>query len=386
MAVPVFMGVCVVSISTVVLKVQNTRSAWVRNAWGEVQALPVTIVPAVEMIPELHTVPSRNPWFFPDWSTNQLADFIMGLPGLPAENRRMLARHIEPMPKINGSVLMPTDAEVIGLPPASRAKVYNILALHKINQNQDAARRFPAKSMRQWMKGVETSPETRKLLDQLAYRNGDFIFFADIPLVLERIGDTRERFEVYKALNRVATLNIKVRVREDDLAEAVSFWGGEGRISEVMPLLKAHADKGEPLDAIYLMPPFARCYLYQFPLRDNGSEAIRDCHWSAFNFFNWPDRLIEDVGGSMQQFIKSGYYTIPKSALKMGDVIVYLNERGDHASMIHSAVFICDDIVFTKNGSIWSSPWIFMREHQIADYYPTVLPMKKVYLRKKRAL
>jgi hypothetical protein len=125
--------------------------------------------------------------------------------------------------------------------------------------------------------------------------------------------------------------------------------------------------------------------MYQFPLQDTGGDTIRDCHWSAFNFWSWPDHLVEEDGTTTyQEIIKSGYSTIPASQLRMGDVIVYLYERGDHATMIHSAVYICDDIVFTKNGSIWSSPWIFMHERQVADYYPTVLPLKKVYLRKKK--
>jgi len=363
----------------------QTSAAGRKQPWGKVHVRPMVIVPPIEYFSELYDVPSRNPWFFPDWPTNQVTDFIAGLSELSPEQRSTLSGLIEPMPKINGSVLMPSDNDIMALSAEARARIYNILALYKINQNQDCARRFPATSMREWMRGVKMSPKTRRIMDTLAYRNGDIMFFSDIPLLLANIEDPQERFDVYKALNRVATFGMDVVLpRDGNLDELIRFWGGEQRTSEVASLLQGRKEEGRmSVDVIYLMPGFVRHHLYRFPMPDWDGDAIRDCHWTAFNFFNWPDSLV-NMESSMQQVIKNGYFTIPEEKRQMGDIILYLYERGKRTEMMHSAVYVCEDIVFTKNGSIWSSPWIFMREQQVADYYPTVLPLKKVYLRKKK--
>ncbi len=36
---------------------------------------------------------------------------------------------------------------------------------------------------------------------------------------------------------------------------------------------------------------------------------------------------------------------------------------------IHSAVYIADDILFTKNGSTVVSPWLFMKLDRLVAYY-----------------
>ena len=52
---------------------------------------------------------------------------------------------------------------------------------------------------------------------------------------------------------------------------------------------------------------------------------------------------------------------------------------------IHSAVYIADDIVFTKNGPSPHSPWILMQLATLISHYETNVDLKIRGYRKKKA-
>jgi hypothetical protein len=51
--------------------------------------------------------------------------------------------------------------------------------------------------------------------------------------------------------------------------------------------------------------------------------------------------------------------------------------------LFHSAVYIADDILFTKNGPNPSNPWMFARLQEVTDYYPQGEPVSVAYYRRK---
>ena len=63
-----------------------------------------------------------------------------------------------------------------------------------------------------------------------------------------------------------------------------------------------------------------------------------------------------------------------------GDVLLLMNEKQE---VKHSAVFIADDIVFTKNGNNYRQPWMLMRIPDLLATYPSTPPMKAIYMRRK---
>jgi hypothetical protein len=77
--------------------------------------------------------------------------------------------------------------------------------------------------------------------------------------------------------------------------------------------------------------------------------------------------------------IESDYYRI-YSGFQLGDLIVFMTGPSD---IIHSCVYIADDVVFTKNGSRPSNPWMFMRLEDMKDFYPTETPLTVSFLRHK---
>ena len=82
--------------------------------------------------------------------------------------------------------------------------------------------------------------------------------------------------------------------------------------------------------------------------------------------------------GFVQQTLVNDYYPVG-GAPAFGDIIVML-ERG--GQVVHSCVYIADNIVFTKNGASFSTPWQFARLENVAAFYSLNEPVE---LRRYRA-
>jgi len=104
-----------------------------------------------------------------------------------------------------------------------------------------------------------------------------------------------------------------------------------------------------------------------------------DCHWSTMNFFSdTPDNRFTDTAYT-SSYIQSNFYQVAVPNL-YGDVILILNEKGN---AIHSAVYIADDIVFTKNGNNFSQPWMLMRLGDLLARYTADAPPKMLVYRNR---
>jgi cell wall-associated NlpC family hydrolase len=81
--------------------------------------------------------------------------------------------------------------------------------------------------------------------------------------------------------------------------------------------------------------------------------------------------------------LKKDYYTIVKPA-QLGDLVL-LSTRND--AVVHAAVYVADDLVFTKNGESYTQPWILMRMEDMLDTYnvryPSSGPVTRVCFRLK---
>ena len=83
------------------------------------------------------------------------------------------------------------------------------------------------------------------------------------------------------------------------------------------------------------------------------------------NFFNEePDNRFAELGYMMHQ-VQTNYYSIAKPTL-CGDLVLVV--RGG-TNVLHSAVFLADDITFTKNGNNVNQPWTTMRMKDLAATY-----------------
>lgn len=120
------------------------------------------------------------------------------------------------------------------------------------------------------------------------------------------------------------------------------------------------------MDVTHLLSAFARKRLYTFPpMSDDPLDPRRDCHWTAFNFFNDPpDDHFCDMHYT-EQIVSRDYQQVT-GPWRLGDIIVLYHPNGQ---VMHSAVYLADDLVFTKNGGAKVQPWIYMRlDDMLANY------------------
>ena len=73
------------------------------------------------------------------------------------------------------------------------------------------------------------------------------------------------------------------------------------------------------------------------------------------------------------------YYRIFAN-LQLGNLVVYVDEEG---TVIHSAVYVAADIVFTKNGSSLVHPWMFLKLEDMDKYYPRRKSLTRGFFRRR---
>ena len=234
-------------------------------------------------------------------------------------------------------------------------------------------------------------PTSVELLKSLLYPHGSsLLLFADFEPAVRRLPDEHERRQFMKAVSRKETLLARVKIDADTDVEALAnYWGVGGRRKDLVPFLTSlrRIEKGCKLNIVYLLPHFARDRLYNHPYTPaDPAGKKQDCFWTALNLFN---DVADDRFCSMDfvgQSIKSDYYSILEPT-QFGDLI-FLTTRDD--TVVHAAVFLADDIVFTKNGESYTQPWILMHLGDMVNTYavrhPTSGPMKVLYYRKKIAV
>jgi hypothetical protein len=77
--------------------------------------------------------------------------------------------------------------------------------------------------------------------------------------------------------------------------------------------------------------------------------------------------------------LKRDYYRVYGN-YQLGDVAMFVKE-GEQA--FHSAVYIADDVLFTRCGNVSSQPWELMKLEDMKNFYPTVKPQKVYFYRHK---
>jgi hypothetical protein len=169
---------------------------------------------------------------------------------------------------------------------------------------------------------------------------------------------------------------VKLHVsRSDQLDQLVAYWGRGGRERDVRPILESlsHFRRDQVLDIVHLLPPLARRRLYTY-----GRDNERNCYWTALNYFNeTPDDRLLDL--NFVAYALSNQWHIVTGPPRFGDVAVF-HDEGEVAR--HGAVFLADDLMFTKNGIGTSRPWVLMRLPHLRDIYWREPPLQVRYYRR----
>jgi hypothetical protein len=281
-------------------------------------------------------------------------------------------------------IVKPDDKLILSLSPDARGKLYGELAKYPANYYMFFPICFPEKSFDELANSGQLPNEIISMVRPLLYRRGDSQYFSDIETVLQRVPSEAQRLQFIKVIFADPVLQVGVRIRTNtDIDKLLGYWAWAPgvRFTNLRPLLDSlkRLQDGGSVSLLYFLPPFARDRIFTFPLPTQAEDPTMDCNWSTLNFFNEvPDDRFADRN-YVTSYIANHYYEVAKPT-RYGDLIFFLNDKGE---TIHSAVYIADDIVFTKGGNNYLDPWMLMRlKNLLAIYSVTDTTRVAVYRNK----
>lgn len=353
--------------------------------WGQLELLRVGIELPLESVFLDADQQKPTRWYFGGWSQADVAELFQSFQldaGLLSELNNSAAWKIEP----EGVTVSPKDDVVLALTPADRAKLYTILVSFPENEAQRKAFPYNPAYLDERIELSELSPQSIGLFQRLLYPRDGLLLLADLLPALRQLPNRDEQIQFVKAVSRKMSVLVKLRITPDlDVDELAEYWGTGGRSKDLRALLRTlkRVEGGCTLDVAHLLPGFARRRIYTFPYVTSSPDlAYQDCHWTALNFFNdLPEDRFADLN-VVSETVASDYYQISAPS-QLGDLVFLADNQ---ANVVHSAVYLADDLVFTKNGVRFTEPWTLMKMGDMTAVYnatrPTSDPLKVLYYRR----
>jgi len=342
-------------------------------AWGELVTYDFQFEQPKEYLGFVQTDNLETVWHFGGLTlVKQVHDLLLEAGLTEAEAAEALSTDRVTV-TARGIDLRPTGELVLGLSPAVREKLYARLAPQTENAYINAPCFIPDGDVATFFEGSGVATETLALIKKLLYTHGVYHYFSDVELVMNHIPTAEGRFALIKALSRQDAVMARLRIRPDtDIDKLVAYWGEAPgvRTKDLRPLMESQQrlPDGGAISLLYVLPPFARERLYTSPLPPTAGGAPSDCHWTTLNFFREvPDNRFSDAAFA-SGYVESNYYQIASPGL-YGDLVLVVSREG---RVIHSAVYLADDIVFTKNGANVAQPWVLMRMKNLLGVYCTL--------------
>jgi hypothetical protein len=121
-----------------------------------------------------------------------------------------------------------------------------------------------------------------------------------------------------------------------------------------------------------------RSLLNTYPeIPKDATQAQRDCYWTAFNFFNrTPDDRFND--NKFMEKALVAYHDQVEGSPRYGDILFLVDGSG---RPFHAAVYLADDLVYTKNGGHFTQPWVIMKLGDLKACYPQAVRSREAYYR-----
>jgi hypothetical protein len=350
-------------------------------AWGQLVVRPLDLEQPEEYVAYEIATNKIETWTFKGMTPDEVRDLMQscGLAAGDIGSALQTASYAG-----SNTVVTPDEQLVFSMPPQTRAKLYNVLARYPVNETFHLSFCFPDDSFENEFDKSHISPENYSLLKKMLYPRGDAQCFSDLYMLLDHTTDENERLQLVKALSRQSALLVGIHVWPDtDIDKLMGYWAEPSavRLINVRPLLESlqRRTNGGAASILYFLPPFARERLYTYPLPSQPGDPAMDCHWTTMNFFNeTPDNRFSDPGYTIA-CLKTNFYQIAEPNA-YGDRIFLVDKNGN---AIHSAVYLADDIVFTKNGDTFAQPWMLMHLKDLLDEYTTDEPPGIVVYRNK---
>jgi hypothetical protein len=341
--------------------------------WGQLSMRDIDLEQPEEYVAYEISTNRVETWTFADMNPDVVRS-VMQSSGLAADQIEKALSAPAMIYTNSSTVVTPDNALVFSLSPEARAKLYAVLAHFSVNEFMQYPFCFSGNTFATRVDKSKISTATLAMIQKMLYRRGDAQCFSDLVTLLHFIPEQAERLQTVKALSHQSAVLMGIRVWPDsDIDKIVNYWGANGvHYVDVRPLLESFKrnPNGGAASIIFFLPPFARQRLYTYPQPNQPGDPALDCHWSTMNFFNeTPDNRFSDPSYTVA-YLKNNFYQIAEATV-YGDRIFLLDKNGN---AIHSAVYLADDIVFTKNGNNYAQPWMLMHLKDLLAEYTTDEP------------
>jgi hypothetical protein len=338
------------------------------GAWGELQFTRIAIGCPDEYL-DVDTTGTFDfgTWVFRNFSRPQVEELFANV-GLTTQEHESILRHTKWMEGPGATVVFPDRNFILNMNAGPRQAIYDALARYEENPVQRRVFLFHPETLAEQFFNSGVGDETIARFRKLLYPKGNLLVFADLAPLITSLATAEQKRNFYKAISRKITMLMKLNVAPNsDVDALLDYWDYSGRPKELRPLLESlkRVPEGAYIDIAHLLPGFARKHLYTFPRPDDSNPIDHNCHWSAFNFFNDPpDERLCDIA-FIQKTAFNDYDKVTTGP-RFGDIIVLSDGVGN---ALHSSVWVADGIVFTKNGSGRSEPWLLMPLRDVMGFY-----------------
>ena len=356
--------------------------------WGDLSYIPFSIAAPDNLLPvrTLESIGTR--WFFKGYTSDSFVSLLESTNLTQDQQHAFVAPDVFHL-QTDGVLLTPPPALVISIPDGARASLYQVLA--RFQENEEQIYFIHKDTLDERFNGSGVSLDTLALFKRLSYPSGNYYLFSGLSALLSRLPTYQEKIQFVKALTRQRTMLLRLHITpKTDVAALTEYWGKGVWNTDVGTLLQSLTiiPTGTWMNILMVLPPLPTEEIYDYPTAvDNpldGPPVNRDCHWTTLNFFrDVPDRNFGKPEYVLRELREN--YALAPADPRYGDVVLFSTPDG---SIVHSAVYMADDICFTKNGATVISPWMLATVSDLVEQYSFMAPpgqsLTVQYFRSKR--
>jgi hypothetical protein len=341
--------------------------------WGNLEALPMYIEPPDEYLPTESIEQDDPRWRFTGYTPDQLLALFKSA-DLNSEQRAELSDSSKWQQDQKAIYVSPSKELILALSPLARKTIYEPMMRDPGNKYNLLSRSFATSRFADFFADSGLPNDTLDLIRKLSFPYGKLTYFSDVQLVLDTLPEPAQKMRFLKTLLRTPTLLLRLHLTPDsDIDELEHYWAKAGQGLDLRPMLESLSKlpKGARLSLTALLPPLPSAQIYTFPYPSlKPEDQNKDCRWTSLNFFrDVPDDRFTD-SAVVRQTLLTDYYPVLSDA-RFGDLVLLAKPNGD---IIHIAVYIAADIVYTKNSGNFRDPYILMTVSDMLDHFASQIP------------